>query len=410
MKRFLHDYRAAFSGLSRQNWIISGVILINRATFMSVPFMSLYVTQSLHRRPADAGLLFTAFGAGTILGSLLGGNLTDRIGFRAVQIIFIVTGGLLLVAFPAVKNFDLLLVLTFSTGVFIDGFRPANFTATAAYAAEGTVTRAFSLNRMASNIGWAIGASSGGLVAAYSYRLLFAIDGGASMLAGAVILIFLRAKPGNKAKAPLIVKGPSGVKPWKNPHFIRFMVLLTIFTTCFFLTFRIMPLFLKQAWGLSETAIGLILALNGLLIAIFEMMLVSKLVKKPNSLFYITTGICIIGMSMTFLVFPGNAHIAYIIAFISFFSFGEMFAFPFIDTHVSALAGRGYKGLYAAAYQLSFSLGQLIGPSGGFYFAQKYGFTALWMLLGLLLFISSICFSGLKSPAAITTFTTGDDN
>jgi predicted MFS family arabinose efflux permease len=408
MKKFLRDYRAAFSGLSRQNWIISAVILINRATFMSVPFMSLYVTQSLHRRPADAGLLFAAFGGGTILGSLLGGKLTDRIGFRSVQIIFIVSGGLVLMTFPAIKNFNLLLAFTIIAGVFIDGFRPANFTATAAYAFDGTVTRAFSLNRMASNIGWAIGASSGGLVAAYSYRLLFTIDGGASILGGLIILIFLRSKSSHKVTMPVKVK--SAVKPWLNPQFMKFIVLLTIFAVCIFLTFRIMPLFLKESWGLGETAIGSVLGLNGLLIALFEMMLVSKLVKSRNSLFYITVGVCMIGMSLTFLVLPGNVHIGYAIAFMSFFSFGEMFALPFVDTYVTSLAGKGHEGLYAAAYQLSFSIGQLIGPSGGFYMAQKYGFTSLWMLVGFVLLTCAICFSRLISPDSIAFAKLYNDN
>ncbi len=84
--RITHTYRNSFSDLSRETWLLSLVVLINRAGTMVVPFMSMYVTQRMHRSIADAGLIITLFGAGAVLGSSVSGYFIDRISFRAVQV------------------------------------------------------------------------------------------------------------------------------------------------------------------------------------------------------------------------------------------------------------------------------------------------------------------------------------
>lgn len=101
----IRTYRDAFHGLNRQTWLLSLVIFINRCGTMAIPFMSIYVTEQLHRSIADAGLIITLFGFGSIAGSLFGGYLTDKLGFRLTQIITAALGGLLFIGFGLVHNF-----------------------------------------------------------------------------------------------------------------------------------------------------------------------------------------------------------------------------------------------------------------------------------------------------------------
>ena len=93
----LNAYQTSFSGLSRQTWTLSVVILINRCGFMAVPFMGLYVTQALHRPESDAGIIISLFGLGSILGAAAGGKLTDVFGYRPVQILASLIGGVFFV-------------------------------------------------------------------------------------------------------------------------------------------------------------------------------------------------------------------------------------------------------------------------------------------------------------------------
>src|SRR6201991_1950833 len=62
----IKTYRDAFHGLNRQTWLLSLVIFINRCGTMAIPFMSIYVTEQLHRSIADAGLIITLFGFGSL--------------------------------------------------------------------------------------------------------------------------------------------------------------------------------------------------------------------------------------------------------------------------------------------------------------------------------------------------------
>ncbi|MBM3414917.1 MAG: MFS transporter [Bacteroidetes bacterium] len=90
-------YRNAYSGISRETWLLSLIILINRSGTMVVPFMTLYLTQKMGYTVGEAGIVFGLFGAGAFSGAWLGGKLTDKIGFYPVQLITLTGGGILFI-------------------------------------------------------------------------------------------------------------------------------------------------------------------------------------------------------------------------------------------------------------------------------------------------------------------------
>ena len=94
-------YRNSFSGLSRDIWMLSLVMLVNRAGTMVIPFMTVYLTQELHFTLAQAGYVMSSFGAGSILGALLGGRLTDKVGYYPTQFWTLFLSGLLFLALVA---------------------------------------------------------------------------------------------------------------------------------------------------------------------------------------------------------------------------------------------------------------------------------------------------------------------
>jgi hypothetical protein len=54
--------------------------------------------------------------------------------------------------------------------------------------------------------------------------------------------------------------------------------------------FRIAPLFFKEKWHFDEFLIGIILALNGIVIAALEMIMISTIEKKRSGIFFIIVG------------------------------------------------------------------------------------------------------------------------
>ena len=394
-QQILNAYKTSYTGLSKESWLLSGVILLNRCGYMAVPFMGLYVTQSLHRPESDAGLIISLFGLGAILGATAGGKLTDMFGFRPVQIVSSVIGGVLFLVFSQVDNFTILCIMSVFISFFYDAFRPANFTAIAAYSAPGKETRSYSLNRLATNIGFSFGIAMGGLIASINYRLLFIVDGVVSILVGIAILTMLPAVKGFRKAVIEKTKGILIRKPWQDKLFIKFILLTTIFATCFFLMFRVVPVFFKKEWHIDEAMIGLILGVNGAIIALFEMIIVSKIENKRSPQFYIVTGVLVVSLSFIFLMIPKSIPIVLGLLSVICFTFGEMLSMPFINTFVIKRSNAFNRGQYAAGFSIAWSIAQ-ITPIAGFYLAERLGYNLLWVSITILLLLCAYGYSKLN--------------
>jgi len=401
-KLIFNTYKTSFSGLSRETWLLSIVMMFNRCGSMAVPFMGLYVTQSLHRSEMDAGLIITLFGVGSILGSATGGKLTDMIGFRPVQILSSIVGGLLFILFSTITHFYSLCILTVVISFFSEAFRPANFTAVAHYAAEGTITRSYSLNRLAVNIGWSVGISLAGIIASINYKLLFIVEGGVSIIVGLLILSFLPQVKDFIKKAKENASNMVILKPWEDIFYVKFILLTTVFITCAFLMFRVVPVFFKEQWHIDEFQIGIIIGLNGAVIALFEMIMINKIEAKRSPMFFITVGAVLFAVSYIILSAPVSFHIAAAVLTIVVFTCGEMLTLPFINTIVISRSNEHNRGLYAAGYTLSWSCAQVVGPLFGFFIAKNFGYNWLWFGLACMLLLCTWGFNTLNKKQAKT--------
>ncbi|QNR82804.1 MFS transporter [Pedobacter riviphilus] len=401
-KLIFNTYKTSFSGLSKETWLLSIVMMFNRCGSMAVPFMGLYVTQSLHRSEMEAGLIITLFGVGSILGSATGGKLTDMIGFRPVQILSSIVGGLLFILFSTITHFYSLCILTVVISFFSEAFRPANFTAVAHYAAEGAITRSYSLNRLAVNIGWSVGISLAGIIASINYKLLFIVEGGVSIIVGLLILSFLPQVKDFIKKAKENASNMVIIKPWEDVFYVKFILLTTVFITCAFLMFRVVPVFFKEQWHIDEFQIGIIIGINGAVIALFEMIMINKIEAKRSPMFFIIVGAVLFSISYIILSAPVSFHIVAAVLTIVVFTCGEMLTLPFINTIVISRSNEHNRGLYAAGYTLSWSCAQVVGPLFGFFVAKNLGYNWLWLGLAGMLLLCTWGFNTLNKKQAKT--------
>lgn len=184
-------YKNAYSGLSRQTWLLSLVMLINRSGTMVVGFMSLYVVNGLGWKMSQAGVVMACFGAGSIVGAYFGGKITDKFGFYKLQVAALASGGLMFIIVGYLKSYIPLCIGTFVLSLCNESFRPANSTAIAHYSTVQNRTRSYSLNRLAINLGWAVGGALGGFLAEYNYSVLFWVDGCTNIAAAGLMLLLL---------------------------------------------------------------------------------------------------------------------------------------------------------------------------------------------------------------------------
>lgn len=384
-------YRNAYSGLSPQTWLLSLIMLVNRSGTMVVPFMTLYLTSpKMGFTIGQAGIVFGLFGAGAFSGAWLGGKMTDKIGFYPVQLITLLGGGLLFFALGQMKSYPLICLFTFLLSFVNEAFRPANSTAIAFYSKEENRTRSYSLNRLAINLGWAIGSGLGGFLAHIDYQLLFWVDGGTNILAAIIMWLFLQPvnyKPDHKInEEKLIVRSA-----YRDKTYMRFVVITMLFACCFFQLFTNLPVYFKKDLHFSEPFIGALMAMNGVMIAILEMVLIYKLEGKRKSIVYITAGVFLVGISFLLLNIPFDA-VSIACSMIVIVTLGEILSMPFMNSYWIARTQAGNRGQYAALYTMAWSAAQTIGPMAGAQLAQYSGFAALWWTVGGLSILAAFLF------------------
>ena len=185
-------FNNAYGGISKPIWLLSVAMFINRSGTMVFPFLSLYLTQYLHFSLVDTGKILIVYGVGALCGAYTGGIITDKLGHYKVQVFSLIFAGIMLLIIVNLSNFYALCIGLFIFTALGDTFRPANQAAIAHYSHAENRTRAFTLNRLAINFGWAIGAGMGGFLAYHNYQLLFLVDGITCILAGIFLMFFLK--------------------------------------------------------------------------------------------------------------------------------------------------------------------------------------------------------------------------
>ena len=384
-------YRNAYSGLSKQTWLLSLIMLINRSGTMVVPFMSLYLTSpEMGYSVGDAGIVFGLFGAGAFCGAWLGGRLTDKIGFYPVQLFTLTVGGILFMLLGQMKTYPLICLFTFLLSFVNEAFRPANSTAIAFFSKEENRTRSYALNRLAINLGWAVGSALGGFLAHINYELLFWVDGFTNI--GAALLMWLLLKPVSyKAPAKTRVDDPLIQSAYKDKTFLSFAFITMLFACCFFQLFNNLPLYFEKDLHFSTPFIGVLMAANGIIIALVEMVMIYKLEGRRKNILYITIGVFMVGLSFLLLNIPGAA-VTVAISMIVMVTFGEILSMPFMNSYWIARTQPSNRGQYAALYTMAWSAAQTLGPMGGAQLAEYAGFDVLWWTVGGLSIIAAIFF------------------
>jgi predicted MFS family arabinose efflux permease len=387
-------YKNAYTGLSRSTWLLSLVMLVNRSGTMVIPFMTIYLT-GIGFSLFQAGIVVSMFGLGAICGGYIGGRLTDKIGFYRIQLFTLTGGGLLFIFLGFMKSYALICIFTFILSLINESFRPANSTAIALYSRPENRTRSYSLNRLAINLGWAVGSTLGGLIASFNYHLLFWIDGLTNIIAA--ILLYCLLKPPEQAEKGTTppVHPKTKTSPLKDKKFTVFIGLAILFAICFFQLYSTIPVYYKEVYHMSESSIGILMGLNGLIIVFIEMVLIFHLESRNKPLLFISHGLMLTAISFLVYIFLPMHRLTALISVI-LVTVGEILAMPFMNNYWNSRASSHNRGQYSGYYTMAWSLAQVIGPTGGTWIAGHFGFNILWWVASLICVVAGILFRVLK--------------
>lgn len=379
LKRASIFYIDSFRGFRAEVWWLALITFINRAGTMVLPFLSLYLTDDMGLTLSQVGWIMSVYGLGSLIGSWLGGKLSDSIGFYQVIFGSLICAGLGLILLQFATTFE-----TFCLGVFVmvtlgDAFRPALFVSLRAYSKPENRTRALTLVRLAINLGFTFGPAIGGLIiTSIGYVSLFWVDGLTCIGAAFLFLIMLDKK---ESKTTLDNTPKTNVKsPYRDRLFLLFLLTVTLTGFSFMQYFSTVPLFYRDGHHLSEDTIGLILGLNGLLIFLIEMPLVKYIEHPQFSRFRVLAwSVALFAVSFLVLNFGGWVGLLWIGMVIM--TFAEMLNFPLANRFAMDRSERGKAGAYMALFTISWSISHIIGHNAGMQMVDQLGYTVTWYIM-----------------------------
>ncbi|NJN34547.1 MAG: MFS transporter [Saprospiraceae bacterium] len=291
MPTSLFRFFNAFQGLSREIWLLSAVSLINRSGAMVVAFLTLYLTQSLHYDIKTSGYILSCFGIGAIIGAYLGGFLTDRVGYYRVQLLTLLSSGVMLLLLMVVQDFWMLCFTVMLNAIASEAFRPANSVAIRTHSDPTTRTRSLSLMRMSVNLAISFALIVGGYLASKGWHWLFIADGVTCFGAALLLFLFLKEKKDinsdstTKQEQPNLKDTPLSIShikspvltlksPYRDGHYMLFVLATFLGATVFLQIVWIIPAFFREIYGWSEATIGWVSAINAFCVVGIEMPLI----------------------------------------------------------------------------------------------------------------------------------------
>lgn len=382
LKTAFRRYIDNFKGFTREVWILTLITFINRAGTMVLPFLSKYLKENLHFTYSQVGWIMVCFGVGSMLGSWLGGKLSDKIGFYKVMVFSLFTSGILFFVLQYITSFWGLCLGTFVIMSISDMFRPAMFVSLSVYAKPENRIRALSLVRLAINFGLAAGPTLGGLIIlGMSYKGLFWVDGSTCIIAILIFTFFVKERKRTIDTPDETLFNGTKKSILKDKPFLVFLFISFTTAMLFFQIFTTLPLYHHEKFGLSEFQTGLLISLNGLLIFLLEMPIVSFFQRKQvDKMKIILRGTFIMSIGFYILLFDSWAIV--LVFSIIILTIGEIFSFPFSNAFAMSRAPKGQEGKYMALYTMSFSLAHIASSKMGLEIIANFGYKANWFVMG----------------------------
>lgn len=376
--RYINNFR----GFRREVWILAIITFINRAGTMVLPFLSKYLNEDLHFSLDQVGTVMVCFGAGSMLGSWLGGKLSDKIGFYKIMVFSLFTSGSLFFVIQYITSFYGLCLAMFSIMTIADMFRPAMFVSLGAYAKPENRTRAFTLVRLAVNLGFAAGPALGGLIIlSIGYKGLFWIDGASCITSILIFALLVKEKKQVKADNHIeLTEKPKSV--FSDLPFMLFLFSSFATAFIFFQLFTTLPLYHRAWYGLTELHTGLLMSFNGFMIFLFEMPIVGYFERKSVQKIKIVLWGALF-MAVSFFVLLINVWVGILLVSMVFMTLGEMFCFPFSNSFAMGRAPRGHEGRYMALYTMTFSLAHITSAKTGMGIISAWNYQVNWFAMGI---------------------------
>jgi MFS family permease len=350
------------------------------------PLNTIYIHDHLGKSLSVAGVVLMLNAAASVAGNLIGGSLFDKIGgFKSILLgigitLLALVGLTIWHSWPQYIVF--LTIIGFGTGIVFPSM----------YAMAGSVwkeggRKAFNAIYVAQNLGVAVGAALGGVVADYSFQLIFLANTVMYVIFLLIAVFGYRNISDKSAVQTSVLRENKKVKSHKKLYAL--LVLCVGYLLCWvaYVQWQTTIASYTQEINISLSQYSLLWTINGALIVLGQPLLNGFLKYFSKSI----KSQMIVGMLIfigSFLVAAGAEEFSGFVAAMVILTIGEMLIWPAVPTIANDLAPKGREGFYQGIVNSTATGGRMIGPLLGGVLVDLYGMSMLFMVLTALFIIS----------------------
>jgi len=347
----------------------------------------------------EVGILFAIFAAGSILGSAIGGALSDKYGRRVIVLFGLVVSGIGSILMGLVNDLTIFFILAACLGFFGNFGGPARQAMVVDLLPTEKQAEGFGILRVAVNLSATIGPIFGGFIATQSFMLLFIGDALSSIITAFIVYgVIPETKPQKLDDKPeeTVAKTFKGYKEVLNDWVFVVFLAVSAITMLVYMQFNTtLPVFLMDVYGFPMQAFGLLVGMNAAMVVLFQFWITRKISKyAPMKMIALGTLLYMIGFGM--YGFVSTVYMFFIA--MAILTVGEMIAMPISQTAVASFASEDKRGRYMAVYGFHWAIPTLFGVYAAGLVMDNIGPNWVWYLAGILCLFSAVGFWLLHGP------------
>jgi MFS family permease len=409
LNNIYHEFPSKF-------WVVVGVSFIDLiGGTLLFPFFSLYITQKFGVGMTQAGIILGIFSIFGLIGSMLGGALTDRFGRRKLILFGLIFSALSTLTLGLVKSFAMLYPLAMFIGLLSNISGPAHSAMVADILPEKQRQEGFGILRVVANLSWIIGPSIGGFIAGKSFFLLFVTDAVVSCIVALLFYLLMpETKPVSHAEEEhqeeSILETVAGYgHVLRDFAFMAFITASILMGVVYQQMYNSLSVYLRDTHGITAQGYGFLLTSSAITVIFFQFWTTRVIKRRPPFLMMaFGTVFYMIGFSMFGFV---SAYYLFIAAVVVI-TIGEMIIMPTSQALAANFAPEEMRGRYMAMYGLSWAIPATFAPLAAGLILDNLNPNLLWYIGGVLCGLSALSFWALHhrlggqkrfEPAPLTT-------
>ncbi|MFB6218145.1 MAG: MFS transporter [Halobacteriaceae archaeon] len=371
------------------------VYVVAAARFLNVlggglvyPFATLYFY-------GEIGIAFTVVGTGlfansvaTAAGTTVGGYLADRYGRKPVMVASMALSAPALAAYALVRTGAGFVTVATLAGAAAGLFAPASQAMVADVTESEGRERAYGLLKVASNAGFGTGFVAGGVLYGVAHTAVFVADGATSAVVAALLVVALpQSAPGDGdgAAAPTV-----SLAGWRRaatrPAVLAVAGLNVVFAVAYAQMGSTVPVFASESLGVGSEQLGTLLALNPLVIVLFQLPVVDRVAgwRRTRGLvlsagFWGASFLAVVAAHWTSRL----VGVGLVAAFVVLRTVGEILHAPLVTALASDLGPADGRGTRLSVVEVAKRVGFGVGPVVGGLFFDASAERLLWPTLVL---------------------------